>query len=78
MNTSHFSRREDIRKVTLDDGVTLLTQCVPDALSVSIGAWVRCGSRDEGAQQHGKQQIQTCPATHARRRRWRNQNPRPR
>ncbi|MCB1163301.1 MAG: pitrilysin family protein [Candidatus Krumholzibacteriia bacterium] len=53
MNTSHFSRREDIRKVTLDDGVTLLTQCVPDALSVSIGAWVRCGSRDEGAQHNG-------------------------
>ncbi len=53
MNTSDYSRREDIRKVTLDNGVTLLTQCVPDALSVSVGAWVHTGSRDEGAGRHG-------------------------
>jgi len=53
MNTSDFSRREDIRKVTLDNGVTLLTQCVPDALSVAVGAWFRTGSRDEGPGRHG-------------------------
>lgn len=53
MNTSDYSRREDIRKVTLDSGVTLLTQCVPDALSVSVGAWFRTGSRDEGPGRYG-------------------------
>ncbi len=53
MNTSDFSRREDIRKVTLDNGVTLLSQCVADALSVSVGAWVHTGSRDEGAGRYG-------------------------
>lgn len=53
MNTVHISRGEDISKVTLPGGVTLLCQRVPDALSVSVGVWVRSGSRDEAEGQHG-------------------------
>lgn len=53
MNTVHISRGEDISKVTLPGGVTLLSQKVPDALSVALGVWVRSGSRDEMPDQHG-------------------------
>ncbi len=53
MNTVHISRGEDISKVTLPGGVTLLSQKVPDALSVAVGIWVRSGSRDEDEGQHG-------------------------
>lgn len=53
MNTVHISRGEDISKVTLPSGVTLLSQRVPDALSVAVGVWVRCGSRDEDPARHG-------------------------
>ncbi len=53
MNTVHISRGEDISKVTLPGGVTLLSQKVPDALSVALGVWVRSGSRDEAPEQHG-------------------------
>ncbi len=53
MNTVHISRGEDISKVTLPGGVTLLCQRVPDALSVAVGVWVRSGSRDEDEGQHG-------------------------
>jgi predicted Zn-dependent peptidase len=53
MNPAHFSHREDISKVALPSGATLICQEVPDALSVSLGIWVRSGSRDEGELEHG-------------------------
>ncbi len=53
MNSAHFSHREDIGKVALQCGATLICQEVPDALSVSLGIWVRSGSRDEGVGEHG-------------------------
>jgi len=37
----------DIRKSVLESGITVLSQAMPDRLSVSLGLWVRTGSRDE-------------------------------
>ena len=48
MNPAHFSHREDISKVALPGGATLICQRMPGALSASLGFWVRSGSRDEG------------------------------
>ena len=53
MNDPLFSRPEDKKKVALDSGATLLTQVVPDALSVSVGLWIKSGSRDESPVLHG-------------------------
>jgi predicted Zn-dependent peptidase len=38
-----------IEKTTLDDGLTLLMERVPDVRSASLGVWLRMGSRDEPA-----------------------------
>ncbi|MBN2172222.1 MAG: insulinase family protein [Candidatus Krumholzibacteriota bacterium] len=53
MNRALFTRAEDIQRVRLADGAILLSQVVPDALSVSVGFWIQNGSRDEGSGQHG-------------------------
>jgi len=53
MNRALFTRAEDIQRVRLADGTILVSQVVPDALSVSVGFWVKSGSRDEGPGQHG-------------------------
>ncbi len=53
MNSALFSHTEDMNKVVLPGGATLCTQVVPDALSVSLGVWVRSGSRDEQSGEHG-------------------------
>jgi len=53
MNDQLFARPEDRVKVALDGGATLLTQVVPDALSVSVGLWIKSGSRDENGSRHG-------------------------
>ncbi len=53
MNPSHFSRPEDKRKVVLPGGTTLLSQVVPEALSISVGVWVRSGSRHEDSPRRG-------------------------
>ena len=36
-----------IRKRTLDNGLTLLTESMPDVRSVTIGVWLRQGSRSD-------------------------------
>ncbi len=36
-----------IRKETFDNGITLLTEAMPDVRSVSVGIWLRRGSRHE-------------------------------
>jgi len=42
-----------IRKARLQSGLTLLTETMPDVRSVSIGVWLRRGSRDEPARLNG-------------------------
>ena len=42
-----------IRKVRLDNGLTLLAESMPDVRSVSIGVWLRHGSRHEPARVNG-------------------------
>lgn len=42
-----------VDKTTLAPGITLLTQPMPERLSVSIGVWVRTGSRDETPERQG-------------------------
>jgi predicted Zn-dependent peptidase len=42
-----------IRKETLPNGLTLLTESMPDVRSVSVGVWLRRGSRDEPARVNG-------------------------
>ena len=37
----------DVRKSQLPSGITLITQAMPDRHTVSVGVWVRTGSRDE-------------------------------
>ncbi len=40
---------EGVRATLLDNGVQVVTEAMPDVRSVSVGFWVRIGSRDEGA-----------------------------
>ncbi|MDE3104595.1 MAG: insulinase family protein [Acidobacteriota bacterium] len=42
-----------IRKTTLQNGMMVLTEQMPWVRSVSMGAWVGTGSRDESAQRNG-------------------------
>ncbi|HKQ61756.1 MAG TPA: pitrilysin family protein [Candidatus Polarisedimenticolaceae bacterium] len=42
-----------IRKETFDNGLTLLTERMPDVRSVSIGVWLRQGSRSEPPEING-------------------------
>ena len=42
-----------IRKEVLDNGLTLLTESMPQVRSVTIGVWLRRGSRDEPARLNG-------------------------
>jgi predicted Zn-dependent peptidase len=42
-----------IRKQRLSNGLTLLTESMPDVRSVTIGVWLRRGSRDESARING-------------------------
>lgn len=45
--------REAIEVTRLDDGLTVVTEVMPDARSVSLGFWVGTGSVDEAAAQAG-------------------------
>ena len=42
-----------VEKTTLASGITLLTQTMADRKTVSIGVWVRTGSRDETPERQG-------------------------
>jgi predicted Zn-dependent peptidase len=42
-----------IQKQILDNGLTLLTECMSEVRSVSVGVWLRRGSRDEPARFNG-------------------------
>ena len=43
----------DIRKTTLPSGLLVLTEQMPHLRSVSMGAWLDCGSRDESPERNG-------------------------
>src|SRR6202046_3893549 len=43
----------NIRKTVLPDGLLVLTESMPHLRSVSLGAWVGSGSRDEAAEING-------------------------
>lgn len=45
--------RSDIAKGTLANGITLLTESMPQVRSVSLGVWLRRGSRHEPARLNG-------------------------
>ena len=49
--TKHASR--NIRKTVLPNGLLVLTESMPHLRSVSMGAWVGSGSRDEAADVNG-------------------------
>jgi predicted Zn-dependent peptidase len=42
-----------VEKLTLPSGITLLTQSMADRHTVSVGVWVRTGSRDETPERQG-------------------------
>ncbi|MCY0094181.1 M16 family metallopeptidase [Hoeflea ulvae] len=42
-----------VKTTTLDNGVTVVTETMPHLESVALGVWVKSGSRDETADEHG-------------------------
>ncbi len=44
---------ENVRSTRLESGVTVVTEHMPSALSVTTGLWVNVGSRDEATEQSG-------------------------
>ncbi len=50
-HTAHPAR--NIRKTVLPNGMLVLTESMPHMRSVSMGAWVKQGSRDEAAEENG-------------------------
>src|ERR1700754_4522411 len=47
------SASRNIRKTVLSNGLLVLTESMPHVRSVSMGAWVGSGSRDEAAEVNG-------------------------
>jgi len=43
----------EVRKDVLSNGLTILTEAMPAVRSVSIGIWMRTGSRQESAEENG-------------------------
>lgn len=43
----------DVRRTVLDNGIRVVTERVDSVRSVSLGVWVRAGSRDEGGRDAG-------------------------
>ena len=42
-----------VKTTTLANGVTVVTETMPHLESVALGVWVKSGSRDETAAEHG-------------------------
>ncbi|QHN02804.1 insulinase family protein [Granulicella sp. WH15] len=47
------SPTRNIRRTTLPNGLLVLTEQIPHARSISMGAWIASGSRDEAAAENG-------------------------
>jgi predicted Zn-dependent peptidase len=43
----------NLRKTILPNGLQVLTERMPHMRSISMGAWINCGSRDESAEENG-------------------------
>ena len=44
---------ENVKKDVLDNGLTVLTECLPHVRSVSMGVWLKTGSRSECSELNG-------------------------
>jgi predicted Zn-dependent peptidase len=51
--TTATAHSRDIRTTTLPNGLLVLTERMPHLRSVSMGAWIDCGSRDEAPEVNG-------------------------
>src|ERR1051326_4078684 len=47
------TRGANVRKTVFENGLTLITEPMPSVRSVSIGIWLRTGSRTESAESNG-------------------------
>jgi predicted Zn-dependent peptidase len=45
--------RTDVEKTVLPNGLTVISQALPDRKTLSLGAWLRTGSRDEPRERQG-------------------------
>jgi len=45
--------RADVLKTVLPNGLTVISQALPDRQTLSLGAWLRTGSRDEPRERLG-------------------------
>lgn len=43
----------DFERSTLDNGVRVVTETIPSVRSISVGAWIHSGSRDEASEESG-------------------------
>jgi predicted Zn-dependent peptidase len=50
---SNAAQTDEIRETRLGNGIRIVTERMPDALSVSLGVWVGVGGRDEPAELAG-------------------------
>jgi predicted Zn-dependent peptidase len=51
-----FSRelpKADVRELMLPNGLRIVSEVIPGATSVAVGAWIGAGSRDEKAEEYG-------------------------
>ena len=44
----------EVRKDVLPNGLTILTEAMPAVRSVSMGIWLRTGSRQESEEENGR------------------------
>src|SRR5699024_2219878 len=49
----HMKEQHAVKKTTLDNGLTIITEQVPSVKSVSVGSWAKTGSRNETQHQSG-------------------------
>jgi predicted Zn-dependent peptidase len=47
------TKMEGYQKTQLDNGICVVTEAVPSLDSVSLGIWIKTGSRDEGPTECG-------------------------
>ncbi len=45
--------QNNLSKTVLDNGIRILTRCIPEVRSVSMGVWVNVGAREEGPEESG-------------------------
>jgi len=53
MNVTRDAEASNVRKETLPNGLTILTETMDNVRSVSVGIWIRTGSRNESPAENG-------------------------